>query len=31
MLHIGCDCETLLPADPAARARATTWLIGAAQ
>ena len=29
VLHIGRDCETLLPADPAARARATTWLIAA--
>src|SRR5438045_2700093 len=29
VLHIGRDCETLLPADPAARARATVWLIAA--
>jgi glutathione S-transferase len=29
VLHIGRDCEALLPADPAARARATTWLIAA--
>jgi glutathione S-transferase len=29
VLHIGRDCETLLPADPAARARTTTWLIAA--
>jgi glutathione S-transferase len=29
VLHIGRDCETLLPADPAARARATAWLIAA--
>jgi len=29
VLHIGRNCETLLPADPAARARATTWLIAA--
>lgn len=27
VLHIGQDCETLLPADPAGRARATTWVI----
>jgi glutathione S-transferase len=27
--HIGRDCEALLPADPAARARATAWLIAA--
>jgi glutathione S-transferase len=29
VLHIGRDCETLLPSDPAARARATAWLIAA--
>jgi glutathione S-transferase len=29
VLHIGRDCETLLPADPAARARPTAWLIAA--
>lgn len=29
VLHIGRDCEALLPADPAARARATAWLIAA--
>jgi glutathione S-transferase len=29
VLHVGRDCETLLPADPAARARATAWLIAA--
>jgi glutathione S-transferase len=29
VLHIGRDCEMLLPADPAARARATAWLIAA--
>jgi glutathione S-transferase len=29
VLHIGRACETLLPADPAARARATAWLIAA--
>jgi glutathione S-transferase len=29
VLHIGRDCETLLPADPAARARSTAWLIAA--
>ena len=29
VLHIGRDCETLLPTDPAARARATAWLIAA--
>ncbi|MBV8962036.1 MAG: glutathione S-transferase family protein [Hyphomicrobiales bacterium] len=29
VLHIGRDCETLLPRDLAARARATTWLIAA--
>src|SRR5438067_3854890 len=29
VLHIGRDCETLLPADPTARARATAWLIAA--
>ena len=29
VLHIGRDCETLLPDDPAARARATAWLIAA--
>ena len=29
VLHIGRDCETLLPANPAARARATAWLIAA--
>ncbi len=29
VLHIGRDCETLLPADPAARARGTAWLIAA--
>ncbi|MDX3911660.1 MAG: glutathione S-transferase family protein [Sphingobium sp.] len=28
-LHIAQDCETLLPADPAGRARATTWVIAA--
>jgi glutathione S-transferase len=29
VLHVGRDCETLLPADPAARARAMAWLIAA--
>ena len=29
VLHIGRDCETLLPPDPAGRARATAWLIAA--
>jgi glutathione S-transferase len=29
VLHIGARCETLLPADPGARARATQWLIAA--
>src|SRR5437764_686614 len=29
VLHIGGDCQTLLPADPAARARAMAWLIAA--
>jgi glutathione S-transferase len=29
VLHIGRDCEMLLPADPAARARSTAWLIAA--
>jgi len=29
VLHIGRDCEALLPADPAARARSTAWLIAA--
>lgn len=29
VLHIGRDCETLLPADPPARVRATTSLIAA--
>jgi len=29
VLHIGRDCEALLPAGPAARARATAWLIAA--
>lgn len=29
VLHIGERCETLLPRDPAARARATQWLISA--
>jgi glutathione S-transferase len=29
VLHIGARSEALLPADPAARARATTWLIAA--
>jgi glutathione S-transferase len=29
VLHIGRDCDTLLPRDPAARARATAWLIAA--
>jgi glutathione S-transferase len=29
VLHIGRNCEMLLPADPAARARATVWLIAA--
>src|SRR5829696_2329112 len=29
VLHIGRDCETLLPTDPATRARATAWLIAA--
>jgi len=29
VLHIGERCETLLPKDPAARARATQWLIAA--
>jgi glutathione S-transferase len=29
VLHIGRDCEALLPPDDAARARATAWLIAA--
>jgi glutathione S-transferase len=29
VLHIGRDCAALLPRDPAARARATAWLIAA--
>jgi glutathione S-transferase len=29
VLHVGRDCETLMPADPTARARATAWLIAA--
>ena len=29
LLHIGQRSETLLPADPAARARAVTWVIAA--
>ncbi len=29
VLYIGESCETLLPADPAGRARATTWVIAA--
>jgi glutathione S-transferase len=29
VLHIGARCETLLPADEAARARAVTWLFAA--
>ena len=29
VLHIGTRCETLLPTDPGARARATQWLIAA--
>jgi glutathione S-transferase len=29
VLHVGRDCETLMPADPATRARATAWLIAA--
>lgn len=29
VLHVGEDCETLLPRDRAGRARATTWLIAA--
>lgn len=29
VLHIGRDCPVLLPTDPAARARATAWLIAA--
>ena len=29
VLHIGRDCEALLPTDAAARARATAWLIAA--
>src|SRR5262249_45288324 len=29
VLHIGARSETLLPADPAARARATTWVFAA--
>jgi glutathione S-transferase len=29
VLHIGRDCEVLLPPDEAARARATAWLIAA--
>lgn len=29
VMHIGQDCEALLPTDPAARARATTWVIAA--
>jgi glutathione S-transferase len=29
VLHIGENCETLLPKDPAARARATSWVFAA--
>jgi glutathione S-transferase len=29
VLHVGRDCETLLPSEPAARARATAWTIAA--
>ena len=29
VLHVGRDAETLVPADPAAQARATAWLIAA--
>ncbi len=29
MLHVGQDCETLLPAEPGARARAITWMFAA--
>lgn len=29
VLHVGEGCETLLPADPAARARAVTWVFAA--
>ncbi|MGK6356301.1 glutathione S-transferase family protein [Sphingomonas sp. DT-207] len=29
VLHIGRDCETLLPADPAGQARAVAWTIAA--
>ena len=29
VLHVGARCETLLPADEAARARAVTWLFAA--
>jgi glutathione S-transferase len=29
VLHIARDCETLLPSDPAGRARATSWVIAA--
>lgn len=29
VLHIGSDCEALLPSDIAARARATAWLVAA--
>lgn len=29
VLHVGRDCEALLPRDPAARARAVTWAISA--
>jgi glutathione S-transferase len=29
VLHIAAECETLLPADPAARARATAWVFAA--
>ncbi len=29
VLHVGQDCETLLPAEPGARARAITWMFAA--
>lgn len=29
VLHIARDCDTLLPADPAARARAVAWVVAA--
>ena len=29
VLHVGRNCEALVPADPAAQARATAWLIAA--